>query len=105
MISINQPSYTSSQTPSSIALICNAIWVEWKRHIAKFPSIYHNPKTPNALYVHTPLISPSELTPQMGLILVVKDAVAGSFDDEDRIVVMLSLVSPILLDKAGFRTE
>jgi len=85
-----------------MALTCNAMWVEWKQHIAKFPSIYHNPGTPNALYVHTPLISPSEFTPQIGLMFVVKAAVAGSFN-ADRIVVTLSFDSPILLDELVFR--
>lgn len=92
------PSYTPFQIPSSIALICRAMWVEWNRHIARLPSIYHRPGTPNALYVYTPLLSPSEFTPQIGLIFAIKVAFAGSFD-ADKILSTLSLVSPILSNK------
>jgi hypothetical protein len=89
---VDYPSHTPFQIPTSIALICSAMWVEWNRHIARFPIIYHNPGTPNALYVYIPFSSPSEFTPQIGLIFAIKDA----FSDADRTVVRFSFGSPIL---------
>ena len=96
---LHHPSYAPPQSPSSIALICKAMWLEWNRHIARFPSIYHSPGTPNALYVYTPFASPSEFTPQIGLIFAISAALAELFD-ADKILVIRSLVSPILSHKS-----